>query len=299
MSSKGDALGRGALGTTPEPQFVPLSGANTNKEAARLSHGSSLVYITRDDRLMVFQRSQFSTNNVNLRVRILRDDGQVTVLDTLLAFIQTLNGQNFFVDLCEGYLLDLTLGYAAGQAPRGTSFAQAFLVRGTTASPVITRCLFSDYVGSLANYGYPIFPGRQQTDGQGLIRSEQVANPAAGAEWVYTVQNFLRKKLLSVAFTFVTAAGGAARTVQLVVDDGANIVGQFPANVSQAASLTNIYTGASGLFSSTALATTKLIPLPPDVRMVNGWRVRSLTDTIQAADQYSNIWLMFDSWLDG
>lgn len=209
------------------------------------------------------------------------------------------NNQVTSIQLQEGYLL--SLGVQASVAlQRGQTSVRITLNRGPGAGIIssVAQVLLSDYLYVGQPAGWP--GGRQQqgTESTGFLHSLQVTNPAAGADWTFTVPNQSRMRVTSFNANFTASAAVANRQVTVSVDDGANIYWQHDVAVNitagQAGSIfgtgTNATTGANPLLLS--------VVLPPNLNLPAGHRIRSNTVNIQAGDQWSAIWFGVEEWLD-
>jgi hypothetical protein len=122
-----------------------------------------------------------------------------------------------------------------------------------------------------------------------LVQQINGTNPAAGVEVTETVPADRWWRLLCVTVQLVQ---GLTQTPQpiLVIDDGTDVVYQaLGAAAAQAASTTARYTWAAGLPMATAGATPNIhhqAPLPEDLVLEPGWRVRTSTLGIGANSDY-------------
>jgi hypothetical protein len=113
------------------------------------------------------------------------------------------------------------------------------------------------------------------------------ADPAAGAEMtVFTVPAGQAWELLSVRFTLVSSATVATRRVHLTFDDGTNTFAKIPVLSTQAASLTYGYTFMVDIESS-ALQSLDVPTRIPRLTLPTGFRVITVTENIQAGDNFS------------
>ncbi len=126
--------------------------------------------------------------------------------------------------------------------------------------------------------------------GSGELRVVTGADPAAGTEISETIAAGTYWQLLAVKLTLVQ---GATQTPQpiLVLDDGATVLFEgFGSSAAQAASTTCIYTFAPGLSLSGQVGSGANIhsnaPLPADLLIGPGFRVRTLTLGIGANTNY-------------
>jgi hypothetical protein len=102
---------------------------------------------------------------------------------------------------------------------------------------------------------------------------------------------------LSVAL--VTDATAPARYVSIQVDDGANILLVFPASTTQAASLTRTYQMAEYCYQPAASGSLLFFSLPLDLRLFQGWRIRTSTASLAAGDDWAAPRMMVEEWIGG
>ena len=114
-----------------------------------------------------------------------------------------------------------------------------------------------------------------------------VAQPAAGADWSLAIPSGHVYRLLAVMATLVTSAAVATRIPRLVVSDGNTRLIDVPPFATQAASLTRRYLYLPQC-SAFATGNGVLSPLP-DISLQAAWTIGTLTDAIDAADQWSSI----------
>lgn len=121
----------------------------------------------------------------------------------------------------------------------------------------------------------------------GVLRSVAGTDPAANVEISETVAAGKFWRLESITFALVTDASAANRLVEIVIDDGTNVLARIPAPAVQAASLTRTYTFARGGYDrdSSTNSLTQLAGLP-DMVLGPAYRVRTVTTNRQATDNY-------------
>jgi len=263
-----------------------------------LSKGNTLVYIGVDDLLYLRTFSVGSGITVTIRGRVLRKDGQITAFE----FRQLINAgaapfEKTF-QLAEGFLLDLVAISQSAPLTRGLVFAQLGLARGNVATDQAVAILISDYLTSGGYLSWPFTTPRAFADGQGNPAQLSVGSPGAGADFAFSVGANNRLRVKSIAFTLTTSAAVATREVSLRLDNGVTVAGQFPASITQAASLAIEYTGSAAPYAPATNAALANIPLPPDLLLPAGYNLRSSTTNLQAADQFSAIALIVEQWVD-
>ena len=135
-------------------------------------------------------------------------------------------------------------------------------------------------------------------DGAGTLRSITGSTPAAGAEISETVPANTRWRLLSFRTQIVTAVAVASREPRLILDDGVNEFYRVDNGANIAASLTTVLVWAPSVPISAGIATDQIAPIPGDTWLGAGYRIRTLTAAIQAADQYSAPQYEVLEWID-
>lgn len=262
----------------------------------------SSMYVRPEDNLQC-QFASTSTLGTPWRItyRLLLTNGTVQL--SVSEFVPTVDGltHQFNIPLTEGYLLSLTaqaLGVTHQPFP-GQTWVQVNLVRSNAAGAASQVVLCQGYAGSLFTVSWPdarlMVPG----EGPGFITSVQQANPAAGADWTYTVPVSRRQRIQSLSSTLVTSAAAANRDVQLIVDDGVNVVWQMSAPAAVVAATTQVFSATGTNLPTGIITTTTTLVLPPGLVLQNGHRIRTATTGIQAGDQWSNIFLMIEDWVIG
>lgn len=113
------------------------------------------------------------------------------------------------------------------------------------------------------------------------------AAPAAGAEWTYTVPAGQSLSVETLQFSLTTSATVANRTVQVIIDDGANELWRWVSPNVQAASATVEYVGAQSSVEYGAVRNNVQAFELPSIVLGPGYRIRTLTVNIQVGDQYT------------
>ncbi len=206
------------------------------------------------------------------------------------------------VPLTEGYLLSCgAIGGTGANSQRGIDFVRAFIARGAPVSPTpfTTWTLFADYVTAAQPVGWP--GGRQvyPTEGAGAIVNTNPANPAAGADFTITMPTNGRVRVSTLNAQLVTSATVINRIVRVQIKNGlGNLVYQAPPQQVIPASTTAQVTFAPGQITSVVDVTTVNVPLPGPVVLGGGFTLGTSTTNLQIGDQWSNISLSSEQWLD-
>jgi len=254
------------------------------------------TYVGVDDRLYVRCVNSVAGVVLGIRVRlIVADNGQVIPY----AFRhtpntnRTLSVENF--QITEGYLLGLAVNVDAGSVRRGQTWVEVGILHGTGGADFV-EVLFADQVSTSASDGYPFGMVRDSLEGPGAIRSVLGVDPGAGVEASDTVPTGARWKLRGWRVQLVTDATAPVRRVHLVIDDGANILHDFVAADTQAATLTRNYNAAPDGFQRAAQDSEIYIPIPLDLMLFQGFRIRTVTTALAAGDNYGPTRLYVEEW---
>lgn len=188
----------------------------------------------------------------------------------------------------------------------GETWERVLLARATFTSDATAgvrnpRMELTDVLGRIL-YSMPISGGvgpssavtaNISTSGAGAISavgpSLDVNNaaPAAGADWTYTVPVGQSLSVETLQFSFTTGVTVANRTTQIIIDDGANELWRWVSPTVQAASTTVEYVGAQSSVEYGAIRNNVQAFELPNLVLLAGYRVRSVTLNIQATDQYT------------
>lgn len=256
------------------------------------------LYIEQDDQLQIV--SMCSATGVTLAVnfRMLTPEGDIVAGPVYHTPNTDRSVKSQLQPLLNGYLLSVTVTVFAGTVRRGQCFVQVQLARGSTSSQDIGFVMVSDYVMSSQSLCFPGAPLRSSTDGPGYIRSLTGTDPAANTEFSETVPTNARWKLRTVTVSFVTDANVASRDVNLIVDDGTNTIIKIGTTSSQTAGTTRQITWADLGFAPGSLTNGISPAFPPDVLLLQAYRVRTSTNAIQVGDNYGAPQLLVEEWLE-
>lgn len=133
----------------------------------------------------------------------------------------------------------------------------------------------------------PIFTDRGIERYRVSPRLTASTDPAANTELSFTVPSNQLLEVWSLNFTLVTDANAATRRVVLTIDDGTTVWHRTASQVTQAASLTQVYTFAVGAPDRSAVAGTDVYQaLAGPLLLRPGYRIKTVTASIQATDNY-------------
>lgn len=252
------------------------------------------VYLGANDLLSVHVTGVNSFGLV-LCYRYQRPDGEIVTGEENFTSPQQ-SAATFTFRIAPCLLLGVALVSNNAALSQGGVYANIGIMRFSGASQVLTQSLISGYVQFSVPLYWPGDADLQPGADPGSLQQLTIGNPAAGADWTTTFNAFTRNQILSIRAQFATAVAVANRQVQIVFDNSTNIhFASLPSPV-QVASLTWNYDFAHCAIVPTQILTEVNVHIPPEL-LVNGtWRVRSLTTNIQAADQWSNIFMSLKQW---
>lgn len=202
------------------------------------------------------------------------------------------------VPLGAGWLMTAQLVASAGTPRRGQCFARVELVSGIAASADSLATILQGYVLDTSGLAYPGSPIESSTSGRGVVRSVLGTDPAAGVEISEAVPANARWRLIGVAYTLVASAAVANRTPILTIDDGATILWTSSSAVAVTASQTAKYRAAAGVPFFTVDTREYQLPLPSDLILMGGFRIRTVTGAIDAGDNYGAPQLLVEEWIE-
>lgn len=132
------------------------------------------------------------------------------------------------------------------------------------------------------------------------LKAKIVVSPAAGAEFTITAPGEGLWRVISVAFTLTTDATVSNRSPSLLMDDGTSVVWRSCAAAVQTASLAWDYCAFAGAGNSDNTGSSNYFPLPDSgLILPAGWRLRSSTGNLQAADAITAVAAFVEEYPNG
>lgn len=184
---------------------------------------------------------------------------------------------------------------------RGHCYITVTVERSSGADQTPQAVLLSGYVTAVRSLGYPDGPKESSTEGPGLIRTIVGTNPAAGVEIVETVPTNAIYSIQSVRFMFATGTTVINRRVNVLFDDGANIISIVGSATDQAANDNRFYCFYAGygpiiinLVNAGFFYAVHALPL---LRLHAGYSIRTSTQNLQAGDDYGVPTYLVEEWI--
>jgi hypothetical protein len=267
-------------------------------EVARVAPPSEL-YIGPGDELLVNVCTSYPGAWLVINARLLRPDGIIVPMQWSIKPQGNRLPYSALFPLTEGYLLSLSLvpigvvAFVTG----GQMWARAAIWR-TGGTGALYRLLLSGYVTSFRSLSWPAGIQELSIGNQGWLRVFAGTNPAPGTEVCETVPSFARWRVVTFYFTLTTSATVTDRRVYLVIDDGTTPAVYMPPVAVQPANTSRVYHYASDFPYTQPFPEIALIPIPTNLLLGAGWRIRTETWARQPGDDYSAPGLAVEEWLE-
>lgn len=260
----------------------------------------SPLYIAQGDRIQISViNSDPAVTQLNIAVRLLRAaDGQTAYNLWIMPITSNRVATLAQFDVVEGYLLAIQCFGNAGTT-RGRCYVQASIVRGAGANVLGFNQPVSDYFSRNHNPTWPNGEYIASVESAGFARGVVGATPAAGADILETVPTGARWRLKSIRFRLVTSATVANRAVKFIIADTTNApVSIISFNFNQAASITNDYSLGIGVNPLVDPNTLVVMGPIPDNLMFAAFTWKTLTNNLQAGDQFSFVEYLVEEWIE-
>lgn len=198
----------------------------------------------------------------------------------------------------EGWLLAGHVRAIGGTPRMGRVYARVELVLGRTGDVLPIATLAQGYVTETTWLTWPFDMSRNSVEGRGAVRTYLGTDPAAGVEVSETVPTGARWRVIAFNATLTADATVANRTPAITIDDGTSIVWQAGYNGSIAASggAAVAWGHGAGAFGSTGNGA--ISPLPTDMILAAGYRVRTSTSGLQAGDNWGQPKYLVEEWIE-
>jgi hypothetical protein len=246
-------------------------------------------YVGVDDKLFVFYNANGSNSGLIVNVRMLRPDGIIVPLKFVTPPANQPTPAGFTFQLMEGWMLSVQAIVGGTLVPTSMAFTTIGVGRPPFTGSDMYGVLCAGYVSAFMPVSYPEMQPIRAVDGTYWYGVLATVAPGAGADFVMTVPANFRFRAVSLSGLFTTSAVAGNRTVTLVIDDGANILAQIPSGVTQIISLATQYTFADSVPNQPILNNVTCAPLPSNLILTAGMRIRSLTGGILAGDQWGTV----------
>lgn len=199
-----------------------------------------------------------------------------------------------------GWLLRVRVTASAGALRLGQCFAWLRTCRGLTSIAEVNGTIASGYVTPNADVFWPGDVDDDPLEGAGALRSITGATPAAGVEISETVPVGARWEVLMFAGILTTSAAAGSRIPTLIIDDGVNELHRSPSvGIAGGSSGVHAYWSQGMAVATQVLAGVSSVGLPVRNRLGAGARLRTTSNALDAADQWSAVQYLVLEWLEG
>jgi len=134
---------------------------------------------------------------------------------------------------------------------------------------------------------------------QGRLRRILIADPVAGADFVTVQPDRVRWRIISLYARLANDANAGNRIVRLSIADGALVLMNIETSTDSIANETvnvNFYSGAVAMVSASSRSMNGA--LPEKLLLNGGVTITSNTLDLQAGDQFTNIRLYVEEWIE-
>jgi len=251
-----------------------------------------------DSFLAVTSYNSLAALVLRVRARVLCDDGSLRYVDELHVPNSDRSAASTYHQLNAGILLDLSITPETGTPRRGQCYALAAISRRWQPVPVNIEVLAKGYVTAGGALLWPYAACSDAVEGPGWMRSGAGSNPAVQTDFTITVPTGARWSLRSLTAQLVTDATAQTRVASLIIDDGTTTLFSIPYSTGQIQSLTRQYFWENLAYAVGLVGTGIYVPAPLPFPLLAGWRVKSSTTLLGAADQWSAIQYDVEEWIE-
>jgi hypothetical protein len=286
------------MGTTP--QYPGDQGTSGGGSQLRLNPKNATPPVNAyvDQNTSIEIRIWTATANCTVQVTavILLPDGTISNNVWNLTPTNNRTPNNTVFPLTEGFLLSVTARETVAGA-LVEAYCNVSLTRGSGLSLEFTETLMEGWLSLQQYLSWPPGIYQRSNDGNGYIISITGTTPGAGAEISEVVPAHAMWRPIAFRYALTSSAAAATRQSDLRIDDGTNVYAEVTPASSQAASLTQTYNWMSGVQGSPVANGIVCGPLPQQLFMYAGHRLRTNTPNLQAGDQYTAPQYLVEEWL--
>lgn len=257
------------------------------------------LYVRQGDVLFLQARSALAGVTVILEGRLLlAATGEVVPIALAVRPAADRVDASATAPLAEGFLLHLIVGTIDSPARRGQVYIRAGLTTAPGVAGIDPLILAQGYGTAEFVLAWPPGVHEPAVSGVGMLRSVAGTDPGVGAEISETVPTNARWRIRGMRFTLATSGVGSARRVFIEVDDGTTLLNRYPSDQTQAISLSVAYNAIPvGALAATG-GTEAMIVLPGELVLFQGWRIRTLTSSLDGADNFGAPQLTVEEWIE-
>jgi hypothetical protein len=253
----------------------------------------SAVYLDLDDQIQIVFWYNVTVAFVTVRARILRPDGQITVLEEVLNTPGAYGSKIVYRPVCEGFLLSVAAISNVIGIQDIPPFVVVNVIRGGQTQYQATMNLVADYVTQNHQAGWTSAGSTPRYAGDGFSVMSTINSPAAGADFNFGPPLGQTWRLQSVFARLTTSITAANRIVNYVLTTAPNPVFEFASASPQTASAIQTYSFVPSSGINSQVNSAQLLPLPGDSEISFPATFQTSTTALQAGDQWDKISVMY------
>ena len=256
------------------------------------------LYVQPEDFLNIYINADtLLLNSFSVNVRMLLPSGQIVIGQYSIPTVAAGTGNNYSLSLPECFLLSVSVDFMNTSLFTGRAWASIRLGRIKAVFAQTGQLLAAGYV--TPNYSVA-FPGSNVTSvgaGAGWIHSITGSTPGAGADISETVPAGIRWRIISFVATLVTSVAVANRAPILQITDGTHTTYYGATPTIQGAGVSWAYTFGPGMQQIAGTQGVTGLPCPDGLKLGGGSQIKTLTNSLQAADQWSAPQYVVEQWV--
>lgn len=257
-------------------------------------------YITADTYLQINVYPTTAENPVTISAKLLLPEGRITTQQWTVIPQVGPNINQFIEPMQEGFLLSLTATIASESTVlRGDTYVQVGLQYSADPSTPLFRVILQGYVTTTCALGYPDGSLEESVSGKGMIQTVVSGTPLPGNDFEYNFPTALRGRIISALATLNTSATVGDRQVNLAI-----FTSSLPAFGGGSSTTIPASTTANFSFCAIPLGNAPLVngfiisPIPPDIPLLPGGKVYSVTTNLDSGDQWSPVIVTLETWVE-
>ena len=200
-----------------------------------------------------------------------------------------------------GYLLNIS-ALVSGFVFIGQVFVMVSIIRGLGGATFLLGTLIAGYITSGQALGWPGTPINNSIETGGYYRAIVGTTPPAGAEINEACPTGARWELLSMTTQLTCSAAVASRSPTLLILNSGNTTYRgYGALLFAANTVAAIVASELSLRDNTGViggVQNEALPVPPGNRLLAGDSFQTLTNSLQAGDQYLGPLYLVREWLE-
>jgi hypothetical protein len=279
-------------------RFLPAAALPT--AGARTITSPFQFLVTGEDHLRVRAWSSRDVDPLVVSGRAVGTDGTIQIFSEVIALGNLRVMQTRMIPLAPGYVLSIAAEILSGFTQRGQCFVQIDLVRGLGPAQTTLGTLLQGYVASLNGLAYPGSPIEDSLSGPGFIRTVVGTNVGPGIDWLESMPNAVRWRLLSLNAGLTTSGAGVPRGVFLFINTGlGGRMVNAPSQYAQPAAQTIFYQWVPGQASMVTPSQSWIVTqLPFPMVLMTGDSFYMSTTGLDPGDDWTAPTFVAEEWIN-